>query len=602
MKLSLVNLIFILLFLACSNNAAALEALKKKRGMTSNPMLTEKKIKPPSFTKGSKPPSLKKKKKKRTIKAPSLSKEGSKSSKSPKSPIFMKGKSKSSKSPRLAKSKSKSPRSQTKPSKTFTLDKDFDEGSLVNINHDDPQKDQLQLNTAGKAINYIWIALSGRGTIAKVDTLTGTVLGEYNSAPDGRGKNPSRTTVDLNGNVWAGNRDEADGDKGSMVHVGLLENAQCVDRNGDGIITTSTGLGDVKPWTNAGGADNDGGVSTAVDECIIHYTRTVGTGTRTLTIDKNNDLWAGGRNYEHEKINGSTGEAVPGTQFNLGCGGYGGLIDKSGILWSATYPDVDPGLLLRVDTNNLGASQCLDYGQGYVYGLGIDTNGFIWNTDSKTAVRKIASDGSLVGTFETGGPGFNRGVAVTPADNNVWVANSNGNTVSRLDNNGNILASINVGDTPTGVAVDAAGKVWVTNGSSDNAMRINPATNLVDLTVFLGDGSDPYNYSDMTGSTLSAPPKSGTWTVTYDSGVVGMDWVKVRLEWNAYTPSDSSVTVEAQSSADNGATWSGFISVTKGVNISGVPPGKSLQIRVSFRRATTGESPVLYDLTVSTMG
>jgi hypothetical protein len=142
----------------------------------------------------------------------------------------------------------------------------------------------------------------------------------------------------------------------------------------------------------------------------------------------------------------------------------------------------------------------------------------------------------------------------------------------------------------------------VTNTFSDNAMRINPATNLVDLTVFLGDGSDPYNYSDMTGSTLSAPPKSGTWTVTYDSGVVGMDWVKVRLEWNAYTPSDSSVTVEAQSSADNGATWSGFISVTKGVNISGVPPGKSLQIRVSFRRATTGESPVLYDLTVSTMG
>lgn len=42
------------------------------------------------------------------------------------------------------------------------------------------------------------------------------------------------------------NRDEGDGDKGSMAHVGLLENAICVDRNGDGIITTSADLGDVK--------------------------------------------------------------------------------------------------------------------------------------------------------------------------------------------------------------------------------------------------------------------------------------------------------------------------------------------------------------------
>jgi len=75
------------------------------------------------------------------------------------------------------------------------------------------------LNDAGMPLNFIWIALSGRGTIAKVDTLTGAVLGEYKSAPDGRGKDPSRTTVDLNGNVWAGNRAESDG-KGSMFTLG----------------------------------------------------------------------------------------------------------------------------------------------------------------------------------------------------------------------------------------------------------------------------------------------------------------------------------------------------------------------------------------------
>ena len=66
---------------------------------------------------------------------------------------------------------------------------------------------------------------------------------------------------------------------------------------------------------------------------------------------------------------------------------------------------------------------------------------------------------------------------VTRADNNVWVANSGGNDVSRLDNNGNVLKVIRVGTTPTGVAVDAAGKVWVTNLSSNDVMRIDPATN-----------------------------------------------------------------------------------------------------------------------------
>jgi hypothetical protein len=39
-------------------------------------------------------------------------------------------------------------------------------------------------------------------------------------------------------------------------------------------------------------------------------------------------------------------------------------------------------------------------------------------------------------------------------------------------------------------------------------MRIDPATNAVDLTVNLGSSAYPYNYSDMTGATLIARPIS----------------------------------------------------------------------------------------------
>jgi len=122
-------------------------------------------------------------------------------------------------------------------SRTYTVDEDFDEGSLINVSHD-AVPDQLQLLDQGEAFNFIWVAASSRGTIVKIDTETGAILGEYLSSPDFMGRNPSRTTVDANGNVWAGNRNEASGGQGSIVHIGLLENGQCVDRNGNGTIET----------------------------------------------------------------------------------------------------------------------------------------------------------------------------------------------------------------------------------------------------------------------------------------------------------------------------------------------------------------------------
>ena len=86
--------------------------------------------------------------------------------------------------------------------KTYTLNADFDEGTLVNLNHT-VVSDQLQLDSMATPFEFIWVAASGRGTIIKIDTVTGSILGEYWSAPDGRGRDPSRTTVDGNGNVWA---------------------------------------------------------------------------------------------------------------------------------------------------------------------------------------------------------------------------------------------------------------------------------------------------------------------------------------------------------------------------------------------------------------
>ena len=484
---------------------------------------------------------------------------------------------------------------------TFTTCSDFQNGKqpgfLPELDDRLECKDpgQLKLRIPNRQFfKFIWIALSGRGTIVKVDVDTGQVKGEYLSAPNGRKRNPSRTTVDLNGNVWVGNRDEADGGKGSVVHIGLLENAQCIDRNNNGIIDTSTGLGDVKPWPNPGGVDDNGGVSSAEDECIIDYVRTRGTKVRTVAIDADNNVWVGGyENKVHERIGSN-----PIPPFNPGCGGYGGLVDGNGVLWSA---DLESSRLLRYDPQS-GIAKCISVSGSY--GLGLDLDGNIWNSQwTNNTIVKLNPEGSVIGNFPTGGVA-SRGVAVTP-DNHIWIANSNSNTVTRLDNNGNLVATIPVGQTPTGVAVDANGKVWVTNRDSNNAMRIDPLTNSVDLTVDLRPGAEPYNYSDMTGAVSRFIASQGAWRVIVDGEEPGTEWGVI--SWNSECleqPQGTKLSARARSAENRDGPWSDWASVSSGEKVH-VPNGRYIQIEFRLVSSTPGpnkpgESPLLCDVTITT--
>ena len=273
------------------------------------------------------------------------------------------------------------------------------------------------------------------------------------------------------------------------------------------------GLGNILPWTNTDDADRHGGVSTAEDECIINFTRVTATGARTLAIDANNDVWVGGlKNNEHEKISGKSGLPIPETQFNLGCGGYGGVVDRNGVLWSARGGQG----LLRFDTHTM-AGKCLGNANGD-YGLAIDPRtGHIWHTAFEgNRVCEIRPDGKLVDCYPHGNH-HAQGVAVDQAGN-VWVAHSlrDATTVGHLRTDGTFVGNVTLpgGKGPTGLSVDANGNVWVANMNSNNAMRINASEGVaetgfsvgaVDLTVDLGSGAGPYNYSDMTGFVVAQP-------------------------------------------------------------------------------------------------
>ena len=100
---------------------------------------------------------------------------------------------------------------------TYTLDTHFDEGTLVNVNHDTPNNDQLQLDSAATPFNFIWVAVSSNGTVVKIDTDHRCRPGRVPDNPSSHGfGNPSRTTVDNDGSVWVANRNNVSNGFGTV--------------------------------------------------------------------------------------------------------------------------------------------------------------------------------------------------------------------------------------------------------------------------------------------------------------------------------------------------------------------------------------------------
>lgn len=494
----------------------------------------------------------------------------------------------------------------TVSARTYTLDADFDEGTLIGVEHETVH-DQLQLSKQAAALPFIWVP-NNEGTISKVDTETGNELGRYKIAPFSD-CSPSRTTVDLKGNCLVGNRQA-----GTVVKVGLYEAGQWIDRNGDGIIQTSTDTngdgnitgGEILPWGE--------------DECVLYEVVLIsglegtfapgqypgpydtdywGTAPRGLTVDTKNNYWVGTYStsiyYYINGENGSILKTVDVSPWNHHA--YGSVIDKNGILWSAGHtsenvlrldPSTDPPTISTVDIGHM------------VYGLGLDyldhlfISGWDWSGFSKVNIQTSAIEWTQYNS-ETY---LARGVTCT-TDNDVWIANSYYGTVLRYDNDGNFKVSIPAGAAPTGVAVDAAGKVWVCNNGDEYIKRINPATNAVDLSKAIIGSGGHYSYSDMTGIVArSITTQIGNWTVVYDSGDTDTPWGTI--SWTSGEPAGTSVIVRVRSSNDQ-ATWSPWESATNGNSLTATPNGRYLQIETTLQILTGEISPILYDLTVETV-
>ena len=501
---------------------------------------------------------------------------------------------------------------------TYTTDGQFDQGTLVNVNHDPPNGNQLQLNRLSGTFPFIWVALSQRCTIAKVNTATGAILGEYRTLADGVScSQSSRTTVAIDGSVWVGHRGP-----GGVTHVGLNELNQCIDRNNSGTIETSSGYGDVRPWPGVSPSN----IANAADECILNFVDTDAQGfadTRHVSIDPNNNLWIGSYvSRRFVRVNGVTGVMDLTTLRTSGvtCGGYGGLIDKNGVIWSSNGSAFG---LFRWDPNSPDVAgvnpRCVGVPS---YGLANDQSGNVFVTDLYTNVYKVSADGNTITGPAPHGASNAQGLAVD-ANGDVWVSSSlfcggGGCTIGHLKNNLTFVGNVPnpTGAGSTGIAVDAAGKVWSANLNSNTATRVDPTlgptgadgiTNVgaVDLTVSFPATSGrplpyPYNYSDMTGSQILGTIAQGSWTVVQDGGSAGMAWGTIT--WNGEpqgsVPAGSSIVVEARAADSQAGLGSqAYIPVTNGVAFN--LTGQFIQVRVTLRAAPDGTSPVLSDLTLA---
>ncbi|MBK8715505.1 MAG: hypothetical protein IPN32_12250 [Deltaproteobacteria bacterium] len=363
--------------------------------------------------------------------------------------------------------------------------------------------------------SYIWIANSPAGTVSKIDTMTGVEVARYATGPATQAE-PSRTSVNLYGDVAVSNRGSQAGGHGGVTKIAARVD-DCIDLDGNGTIETSNGPANVLPWGQ--------------DECVLwnveipsdvyqHGPRPTaweGVVDGVGCAAPNPRLWMGWFDYatntgKFRRLDGATGatlDEVDVPQWNAGLdyGPYGGAVNKDGDLFAVGW---QLGPLVRIDGDTLQVDRWAfpapPQDQSWSYGMSLDQYGNPW----------IASAGAAAGfdvasqqwTFVHTGNQSMRGVMVDQEDR-AWYA---------VDASGAFGCGLGVVDVvtkqllapaitlpgcvvPVGVSIDVEGYVWVVDQGANAAFKVDPDTCQIQLTV--SGLTAPYTYSDMTGAGLN---------------------------------------------------------------------------------------------------
>ena len=355
--------------------------------------------------------------------------------------------------------------------------------------------------------DFIWIANTSQGTVSKINTMTGVEVGRYFTGPNGGAAQPSRTSVNQYGDVAVSNRTI-----GSTAKVAALK-SKCKDKNGNGMIDTSTGANDIKPWGQ--------------DECVLWYTafplaNGYSGGVRPTAWEGVSQdpvtcetpvprVWIGykdAQNVAHfVRLHGDTGAVVdevlrPNWSANS-FGPYGGAVNSEGDLFAVGY---DNEVGVRIDSETLQITEIGNSPGQYKYGMGVDSNGNMW-VGSFFGPHHMYFYDAQANKWEGIGNGGNPGSGALGVqidqEGRVWGAANGPCRLIETDVATKKFIKTDIAlpgcSSPWGVSIDNEGYVWVVD-KANKAFKVDPDTYEIKLVVM--GLVDPYTYSDMTGQGL----------------------------------------------------------------------------------------------------
>ncbi|MEM9193745.1 MAG: hypothetical protein AAGF12_31510 [Myxococcota bacterium] len=436
----------------------------------------------------------------------------------------------------------------------------------------------------------VWVANMNEGTVSKLDSRTNTEVARYpTTRPDGinlarpwdeacnwrnRGNCPSRTAVDQRFDAYVANR--AFGNMGTVTKY-ANEEADCIDRNMNGVIDTSRDL-------NADGSiDLDVAAGEFVgpdDECIL-WTVPVGEPDgdgnpsangvpRALAVgaappDRSvGQVWVGLFNSRMgcalDPATGNQGDCVglDGTQ------PYGAVSDARGRIWFADRSNRKRDILGYVDANTLTYHAGTPVPDGMAcgtsnirsYGITADADNqlYVASSNCEPGLLRYDPATSTWTALEIPNGGTARGVAADTT--HLWVSISHNNvgfgggTANRIEQF--LLADLRhitthtmpMGREPVGVGVSFDGSIWAVNKQTNTAARLDPTTGVwIEHPV----GLDPYTYSDFIGFGLNvfANPR-GSYAFVVE-GCASTEWQGV--SYRAETPPGTRVEIWARTAA-----------------------------------------------------
>ena len=340
--------------------------------------------------------------------------------------------------------------------------------------------------------SYLWVANSNEGTVSKIDTQTMQEVGRYRTRPDGVG-NPSRTSVNLNGDVVVANR------SGGVTMI-RARAEDCLDAN-----NTSAGPDDIKDWPD--GCVEWYAPSAYSSQRPVAWTQ--GTPNQVTCEFEDPMVWTSGttsgvaNSVEVVLLDGETGDVeqlipipeIPNGAYDFGL--YGAAVDGDGNMWAS---QLDVGYLVRVSLEDFSHDSWPMPEVGY--GMTVDHLGRPWTCNAKVARFDPQSETWTVGTGEPGPGGAG---CMEDAEGRMWVA---GYAITAIDvESMELLDQFPmpvIGDNPDtgygrGISIDFQGYVWSPSHWSNAVYRLDPGSGEFDKV----EGLDfPYTYSDMTGFAL----------------------------------------------------------------------------------------------------